>query len=52
MIHLHTSKVFSNDLAKAKCVLSASTSDSAWHWYAHRITLMWKKYLIVMEEGR
>lgn len=50
MIHLHTSKVFSDDLAKAQCVLSSSANDSAWHWYAHRITLMRKKCVIVMEE--
>ncbi|MDA3902994.1 MAG: hypothetical protein PF441_06040 [Desulfuromusa sp.] len=51
MIHLHSSKVFSDDLAKAKCVLSSSANGSAWHWYAHRITLMRKKCVIVMEEA-
>ena len=51
MIHLHTSKVFSDDLAKANCVLSSSANGSAWHWYAHRITLMRKKCVIVMEEA-
>ncbi len=52
MIHLHTSKIFTNDLTKSGCVLpSAENKSAGWNWYAHRITLMRKKCIIVMEEA-
>ncbi|PLY04403.1 MAG: hypothetical protein C0622_03020 [Desulfuromonas sp.] len=50
MIHLHTSKVFTDDLASAGCILPSAATGNAWHWYAHRITLKRKKCIIVMEE--
>ena len=51
MIHLHTSKIFSDDLSKSGCVLPESENKNVgWHWYAHRITLLRKKCIIVMEE--
>lgn len=50
MVHLHTSKLFGDDLAKSGCDLLAPEDMSAgWHWYGHRITLMRKKCVIVME---
>ncbi|MGK2907467.1 MAG: DUF6933 domain-containing protein [Desulfuromonadales bacterium] len=52
MIHLHTSKIFSDDLAKSGCVLPVAEEKTVgWHWYAHRVMLMRKKCLIVMEEA-
>jgi hypothetical protein len=50
MIHLHTSNKFADDLNKSgfKSIFLDKHSD-AWHWYAHRITLMRKKCVIVME---
>jgi len=52
MIHLHTSKTFNDDLAKSGCVIPpAEDRTSGWHWHAHRVTLMRKKCLIVMEEA-
>src|SRR6056297_2636241 len=52
MIHLHTSKTFSDDLAKAGCVIpSAKEKNAGWNWYAHRIILMRRKCVIVMEEA-
>lgn len=51
MIHFHTSKIFGNDLTKAGCALSPPENPAAgWHWYAHRITLLREKCVIVMEE--
>ncbi|NOQ51586.1 MAG: hypothetical protein GQ578_05150 [Desulfuromonadaceae bacterium] len=52
MIHLHTSKIFNDDLIKAGCrIPPAENKNDGWHWYAHRITLMRKKCVIVMEEA-
>ncbi len=52
MIHLHTSKTFNDDLTKSGCVLPLAENENVgWHWYAHRITLMRKKCIIVMEEN-
>lgn len=52
MFHLYASKIFRDDLAKAGCDLSPSDSTtSGWHWYAHRVTLLRKKFIIVMEEA-
>lgn len=51
MINLHTSRILSDDLAKAGCILPSSASGDAWQWYAHRIALMRKKCVIVMEEA-
>jgi len=52
MIHLHASKTFSDDLSKAGChIPPAENKNGGWHWYAHRITLMRKKCVIVMEEA-
>ncbi|PNU18602.1 hypothetical protein C2E25_16810 [Geothermobacter hydrogeniphilus] len=52
MIHLHISKTFGDDLAKAGFTLPSSKDGQAtWHWYAHRITLLRKKCIIVMEEA-
>ena len=52
MIHLHTSKIFNDDLSKAGCPLTtAKNKNSDWHWHVHRITLMRKKCIIVMEEA-
>ncbi len=51
MIQLHMTKKFQEDLTKAGCPLPETTDKTAgWHWYAHRITLMRKKCVIVMEE--
>lgn len=51
MIHLHLSKIFADDLHKAGCNTQApATKDSTWHWYAHRVTLLRRKCIIVMEE--
>lgn len=51
MLHLHTSKAFNDDLTKAGCHLPPAENENAgWHWYAHRITLMREKCIIVMEE--
>lgn len=51
MIQLHLTKKFHEDLNKSGCALSETNDTIAgWHWYAHRITLMRKKYVIVMEE--
>jgi len=50
MIHLHISKIFSDDLAKSGQVLpEAEDKNDGWHWYAHRVMLMRKKCIIVME---
>ena len=49
MIHLHTSKKFTEDLTKSGCDLTCVENGVAWHWYAHRITLLHKKCVIVME---
>ncbi|RMH13211.1 MAG: hypothetical protein D6698_14275 [Gammaproteobacteria bacterium] len=52
MIHLHTSKAFSDDLAKAGCLLpSPEGGENSWHWHAHRVTLLRKKCIIAMEEA-
>jgi hypothetical protein len=51
MIHLHTSKIYSDDLTKAGCALQPAANGNAWHWHAHRVTLMRKKCIIVMEEA-
>jgi hypothetical protein len=52
MIHLHTSKIFDDDLTKSDCDLpQAENKNVGWHWYAHRITLLRKKCIIVMEEN-
>jgi len=52
MIHLHTSKIFNDDLIKSGCgLLSAEHKNADWHWYAHRVTLLRKKCVIVMEEA-
>jgi Domain of unknown function (DUF6933) len=52
VIHLHFSKTFSDDLAKAGCVLPPAAHETAsWHWYAHQVTLLRKKCIIVMEEA-
>ena len=51
MIHLHTSKIFGDDLTKAGCNLPAAGNGNAWNWFAHRVTLMRKKCVIVMEEA-
>ncbi len=51
MNHLHTSKTFADDLNKAGYDFPFSDkSENPWHWYAHRITLLRKKCVIVMEE--
>ncbi|MCK4501809.1 MAG: hypothetical protein KAU22_02165, partial [Desulfuromonadales bacterium] len=51
MIHLHTSKIFNDDLTKSGCVLpSAENKNVGWNWFAHRIILMRKKCILVMEE--
>jgi len=51
-IHLHTSKIFTDDLTKSGCILpSAENKSAGWNWYAHSITLMRKKCIIVMEEA-
>ena len=51
MIHLHISKIFGDDLTKAGCTFPPMGDGNSWHWYAHRITLMRKKCVIVMEEA-
>lgn len=52
MIHLYTSKIFTNDLIKSGCDLpQAENGNVGWHWYAHRVTLLRKKCIIVMEEN-
>lgn len=52
MIHLHTSKIFNDDLIKSGCGLpSAEHKNADWHWYAHRVTLLRKKCVIAMEEA-
>ena len=51
MIQLHLTKKFHEDLTKAGCAMpEADNKDEGWHWYAHRITLMRKKCVIVMDE--
>ena len=50
MIQLHLTKKFHEDLSKAGCALPESSSTAEWHWYAHRVTLLRKKCVIVMEE--
>ncbi|MCK5826836.1 MAG: hypothetical protein KAG93_07365, partial [Desulfuromusa sp.] len=51
MIQLHMTKKFHEDLSKSGCALSETHDQTAgWHWYAHRITLLRKKCVIVMEE--
>ena len=51
MIHFHTSKTLAEDLNKAGYDFPFSDKDETpWHWYAHRITLLRKKCIIVMEE--
>ena len=51
MIQLHMTKKFQEDLTKAGCTLPETNDKTAgWHWYAHRITLMRKKCVIVMDE--
>ena len=52
MIHLHTSKTFNDDLTKSGCGLPSAEHEGAnWHWYAHRVNLLRKKCVIVMEES-
>ncbi|ORJ60302.1 DUF6933 domain-containing protein [Geothermobacter hydrogeniphilus] len=52
MIHLQTSKTFNDDLAKAGCLLPPPEGiENTWNWHAHRITLLRKKCVIVMEEA-
>jgi len=52
MIHLHTSKIFNDDLSKSGFALPvAENKNVGWHWYAHRVTLLRKKCIIVMEEA-
>ena len=51
MIQLHLTKKFHEDLSKSGCALPETNDQAAgWHWYAHRITLLRKKCVIVMEE--
>jgi len=51
MIQLHLTKKFHEDLSKSGCALAETNDQTAgWHWYAHRITLLRKKCIIVMEE--
>ena len=51
MIQLHTTKKFHEDLTKSGCAMPETDGKTeGWHWYAHRITLMRKKCVIVMEE--
>ena len=51
MIQLHLTKKFHEDLTKSGCTLPETNDKTAgWHWYAHRITLLRKKCVIVMEE--
>ncbi len=51
MIQLHLTKKFYEDLTKSGCALAETNDKTAgWHWYAHRVTLLRKKCVIVMEE--
>jgi len=51
MIQLHTTKKLHEDLTKSGCAVPETDGKTeGWHWYAHRITLMRKKCVIVMEE--
>ena len=51
MIQLHLTQKFHEDLTKAGSIMpEINDKTDGWHWYAHRITLMRKKCVIVMEE--
>ena len=51
MIQLHLTEIFHKDLTIAGSALPETDDKTAgWHWYAHRITLLRKKCVIVMEE--
>ena len=51
MIQLHLTEKFHKDLTVAGCALPETDDKTAgWHWYAHRITLLRKKCVLVIDE--